>query len=117
MDSHGSVPHTRTPLTAGVDATSRSAGGDVTRRRQTDQVALPAQRRPSHPEVAEGARLAAMDEHTTQCASCGEVIRGMRTDNGKVWLSTETDPRADRVACLKADPSGPHRPTVKKPGR
>ncbi|MEU7741959.1 hypothetical protein [Nonomuraea sp. NPDC049158] len=29
----------RTPSTAGVDATSRSAGGDVTRRRQTDHLA------------------------------------------------------------------------------
>lgn len=39
MDSHGSVPPTRTPPTAGVDATSRSAGGDVTRRRQADHPA------------------------------------------------------------------------------
>ena len=35
MDSHRSVAPTRTPPTAGVDATSRSADGDVTWRRQT----------------------------------------------------------------------------------
>lgn len=45
MDSHGSVSPTRTPPTAGVDATSRSAGGDVTRRRQTDRLPAPTARR------------------------------------------------------------------------
>ncbi|MEV6159438.1 hypothetical protein AB0L53_54810 [Nonomuraea sp. NPDC052129] len=40
MDSHRSVPPMRPPARSGVDATSRSADGDVTRRRQTDHLAL-----------------------------------------------------------------------------
>lgn len=113
MDSHGSVSPMRTPPTAGVDATSRSADGDVTRRRQADQAALPVQRRPSHPETAEGARLDAMDDHTTQCAICGEVVRGMPTAKGKVYLSVQADPRVDRVACTRAEPpGGRHLPQV-----
>ncbi|MEU7861223.1 hypothetical protein [Nonomuraea sp. NPDC049141] len=50
MDSHRSVAPTRTPPTAGVDATSRSADGDVTRRRQTV-------------------------EHPAQCGASGEASR------------------------------------------
>lgn len=52
MDSHGSVPPTRTPPTASVDATSRSAGGDVTRRRQTDHPAPPPRRVDASPAIS-----------------------------------------------------------------
>lgn len=55
MDSHGSVALTRTPLTVGVDATSRSAGGDVavTRRRQTVDDAPASAENVAHLEIVE----------------------------------------------------------------
>lgn len=53
MDSHRSVSPTRTPPTAGGDATSRSAEGDVTRRRQTDQHPPAPVENANHLEIAE----------------------------------------------------------------
>ncbi|MEU7837878.1 hypothetical protein [Nonomuraea sp. NPDC049129] len=99
MDSHGSVPPTRPPARPGVDAPSRSADGEVTRRRQTDHGLSSA-----HPDLLESEHQNALNDHTTQCVAYGEIVSGMRTANGKVYLSEQADPRVDRVACPRAEP-------------